>query len=221
MNSEYDEDYFHGKFGSSYKDYKSLNDSVYKLTYTFLKKFLDIEKIDPKKLDILIIGCAYGFEAKSAKDIGFQRVVGIDISNDAIIHAKKYYPEIEFYEMDIGKSNFDENEFDVIMINNVIEHISDPRKTLINLHNITKKYLLVRTDNVLMIELYNSMPILVRKIIGRIRNLPVELDTDLTHISQLPKYKWIQLFRYYNFEIIDILSISIFPTFDHYILKLT
>ncbi len=220
---EFSKEYFDGKSCSSYSDYHKIGDSVYDITYRFLKKFVKYEKLDAKDLTILVIGCAYGYECKACKDFSFKKVVGIDVSEDVINEAKKTFSQIDFCVGDVCNLNFKENEFDIIMANNVLEHIEDPRKALKEIHRVGGRYALIRLDNVFMAEIFNGLPLFVRKFISKFKRIPPIIDTDLTHISQLPKYKWIQLFEYYGFEVRKIFSITRFPVVltghHHYILK--
>ncbi|WP_167915799.1 class I SAM-dependent methyltransferase [Thermococcus sp. LS2] len=220
---DFDIDYFKGGKGSSYKNYHKVGRRVYELTLAELKRFIKSENINPREFSILVVGCAYGYECKASSDLGFKRVVGVDISEHAVSEAKKTFPEIEFYVRDACNLEFEDKEFDIILANNILEHLPDPRVALKEFHRVAKRYVIVRLDNVFAIELFNSLPIGLRKIIGKLTGLPIELDTDLTHISQLPRYKWIQLFRSYQFNVKQIFSISKFPVifagFHHYILE--
>lgn len=220
---EFDENYFKGSKGSSYKNYHKIGNDVYNMTIKFLEKFVNIEKIAPSDYSILVVGCAYGYECKACKDMGFKRVIGVDISEHAIAEAKRTFSDIEFYVGDACNLNFKDNEFDIIMTNNLLEHLPDPRVALKEFYRVSRKYVLLRQDNVFMIEMFNCLPIFLRKIISGLNNLPAELDTDLTHISQLPMYKWIQLFKYYNFKVKKVFSITKFPVLltghHHYILE--
>jgi len=143
-SKDFDEEYFKGGKGSSYKgDYHRVGQPVYDITLRFLEKFRKYENIDLTDkctcASILVVGCAYGYECKACKDFGFKRVVGVDISKHAINEAKRTFPDIEFYVGDCCNLDiFNSNEFDVIMANNLLEHLPDPRKALKEFYRISK-----------------------------------------------------------------------------------
>ncbi len=64
--------------------------------------------------DILCIGCGTGEECAHLKSLGANRVVGIDISEGMIKQAKKAFPEIEFFVMDMEKLDFVDSTFDFV-----------------------------------------------------------------------------------------------------------
>ncbi len=75
------------------------------------------EYFDNKKVDsILEIGCGYGVSTWFLND-KFKNVIGLDVSENAILTANKIFPEIEFVKSDV-MNFFRENpdkKFDVIL----------------------------------------------------------------------------------------------------------
>jgi len=66
----------------------------------------------------LDIGCGYGFYSEIFKDY-----TGIDNNPDAILNAKKLYPEKHFEVMDATNLAFKNNKFDIIFSTLVLHHI--------------------------------------------------------------------------------------------------
>jgi len=64
-----------------------------------LKVFADFSQ--NKERTILDVGCGLGGTAKFIQDHGWGKVTATDIENAAIEHAKKNYPDIEFYTADV------------------------------------------------------------------------------------------------------------------------
>ncbi|MFC1964477.1 class I SAM-dependent methyltransferase [Chloroflexota bacterium] len=75
---------------------------------------------------VLDAGCGYGYGSFMLSSVS-EKVVGIDISEEAIQIAKKRYsnPNVEFLLMNTKEMNFN-NQFDVIIAFEHIEHLRDP-----------------------------------------------------------------------------------------------
>lgn len=102
----------------------------------YVERFISITK-DTK---ILEIGCGDGGNLLPFAEMGCQ-VTGVDISTYRIDQAKSFFAEkninATFIASDIFKLKNLEQQFDLILIHDVIEHISDKRQFISD----TKKYL--------------------------------------------------------------------------------
>jgi SAM-dependent methyltransferase len=87
---------------------------------------------------ILCIGCGTGEECDYLLKQGAKRVVGVDISSGLIEEAKKSYPEVEFYEMDMEKLEFPEDSFDFVYSSLVMHYLEDWKKALANIYTVIK-----------------------------------------------------------------------------------
>ena len=92
-----------------------------------------------KNKSILCIGCGSGEECGYIKSLGVKRIVGIDISKELIDYAKKDYPDIEFYVMDMEKLNFSRSSFDFVYSSLALHYLKDWTKTLKNIYKVLKK----------------------------------------------------------------------------------
>ncbi|OYT10650.1 MAG: SAM-dependent methyltransferase [Bacteroidetes bacterium 4572_112] len=102
----------------------------------------DTMKIDTNT-SILEIGCGEGGNLKPFVDMGFKRVVGIDLSELKIENAKNFYEEheykdnIEFIAQDIYDIT-DFEKFDIIIMRDVIEHIHNQERFMKFVKNFLK-----------------------------------------------------------------------------------
>ena len=76
---------------------------------------------------VLDLGCYLGDFTARLKEVGFEKIVGVDISTEAIKYARQRYPEITFIASDIGDLSF-KNEFDMVTASGVL-----------NFNHLTKK----------------------------------------------------------------------------------
>ncbi len=98
--------------------------------YDILEQNLELDK-----RSLLDIGCGFGYFLKRGKQRGWN-VSGIDPSKSAIEHAKSLGVDAECGLID--KNSFQEKQFNVIHMHEVIEHLPDPKKSLTIIHNILK-----------------------------------------------------------------------------------
>ena len=67
------------------------------------------------------------------------KVVGLDSYKDAITFAQKKYPHIKFICADAHKLPFKNNALDLIICTETLEHVIDPKKTLLEMKRVLKK----------------------------------------------------------------------------------
>jgi len=81
--------------------------------------------------DVLDVGCGVGYGSQWLAKSGAKSVLGIDIAQDAIEHAKKNYfhPAVSFKIQDAAAMVFS-GEFDVVTCFELIEHIGEQRAVL-------------------------------------------------------------------------------------------
>lgn len=84
---------------------------------------------DLNGMNVLCIGCGTGEECEHLKSLGANKIVGIDISEGLIQYAKKSYPEIEFYTMDMENLDFPADSFDYVYSSLVMHYVDSWEKT--------------------------------------------------------------------------------------------
>ena len=85
---------------------------------------------------MLDIGCASGYFLDIAQKNGWQ-IDGIELSQDLAKQAEALL-NIQIYSLTLEEVNFASNYFDVVSMFDVLEHLSDPAKTLEEISRIMK-----------------------------------------------------------------------------------
>lgn len=99
---------------------------------TLVYNLLDYNKV------ILDVGCANGYYTKLyAKKC--KRIIGIDSNHELIKRAKEENPKIEFIEADAEKIPFEDEEFDIIIMSDVLEHVKSEELALNEVYRVLKK----------------------------------------------------------------------------------
>jgi glycosyltransferase involved in cell wall biosynthesis len=90
-----------------------------------------------KKGKLLDIGCATGFLLDEARKAGWH-TYGIDLSKWATDHAKDKLGLDNIFRGSLKDASYPDNFFDAVVMKDTIEHITDPRATLIEIRRILK-----------------------------------------------------------------------------------
>jgi len=113
----------------------SLNEnsiSRYKLLYDFIKKYANEDK------KILDIGCATGGFLQFLKKKDYKQLYGIDFSNRYIKAAIKNDDKIVIKNGTAENIPFNDNYFDLLIADQVVEHLFDPNKIFIEAKRVLK-----------------------------------------------------------------------------------
>lgn len=118
-------------------------------------RFREVIKVSEKAEKVLDIGCADGIFSKvifDATKASF--LLGIDVIKTSVEWAKKHWRDYEGMRFLIGDAeslNFNSNEFDAVYVMEVLEHVEDPLKVLLEVKRVLKKggygVFLVPSDN--------------------------------------------------------------------------
>jgi len=109
----------------SWQTKKQLNSG--KRYYGYIKKY-------KKNGRILDIGCSAGFFLKAAKENGWE-TYGLEISDDTAEIARKRY-RLNVLTGVLNENTFPAGYFDVVSMWDIIEHVSDPMKTMFIVNKI-------------------------------------------------------------------------------------
>jgi ubiquinone/menaquinone biosynthesis C-methylase UbiE len=119
---------------------KFLLDNFYKELFRMVGK---------KKIEsVLDAGSGEGITLRKFKDkkIG-KKHEGIEYMDEAIQIGKKVNPDIVIKKGDINKLPYADNSFDLVLCNEVLEHLENPQNALNELMRVSKKYLILSVPN--------------------------------------------------------------------------
>lgn len=132
----------------------SYQEEVANLTKTYLKALeTTLTKPTPGvdqetpgvKRRILEIGCGNGFMLKALYDLGYKNVFGIEPSKEAV--SKAHQSIKKHIKIDILRPNQFIEKFDLLLIFQTLDHISDPNRFLSICHSLLKKNGLILAFN--------------------------------------------------------------------------
>ncbi|MGD9569525.1 MAG: class I SAM-dependent methyltransferase [Sedimentibacter sp.] len=113
-------------------------------TIKFYLKYTNIDEMFKNKV-VLDIGCGAGGKTIFYASKGVEKIVGLEIlgkyKSEAEGLAKKYGMEqkFEFVCADAAKTNFEDESFDTIIMNDAMEHVDEPERVLDECYRILKK----------------------------------------------------------------------------------
>jgi len=104
----------------------------------FFKYLLaEVKSMQPKS--ILDVGCGEGFTLEKLRNMGIgERLVGVDFSESAIEIGHNAHPELDLKIGSIYEIPFKDNQFDLVICTEVLEHLDDPKKALSELARVCK-----------------------------------------------------------------------------------
>src|SRR5437867_128366 len=135
-----------------WKEYKGLNflgRQLKKHQFKVLKKIL--EELDLKReKKIVDVGCGSGYSLNFFKTLGYTRFVGTDFSDNSIKVCEKNFGFKEgedLFVMDAQRMDFENNFFDLVFSDGMLEHLEDLKVAAKEMARISKKYILLFQPN--------------------------------------------------------------------------
>jgi SAM-dependent methyltransferase len=188
----YGQDYYEGG-ESNYGLFGGYNGLALRFCRFFVyRKAMSILKKHNTQGRLLDLGCAYGIWAELSNRKGFVSS-GCDLSSFAVARARRGFPNMDFFEMDIETGlDFKGNEFDVVTAFDVLEHCKDLDSVLSETKRVLKRegVLLVTVPD---IDFYSK-----------------EKDQDKSHVWYMNLEGWRRIFKRNGFRV---LGSWIFPDF--------
>jgi 2-polyprenyl-3-methyl-5-hydroxy-6-metoxy-1,4-benzoquinol methylase len=117
------------------------------LTIDLLREVVSLMQGKPQILDL---GCGQGhFTERMREALNSTEVTGLDYSVSAIEYAHEHFPHIDFAVGDAYDSPYAKEFFDVVVCNNLWEHVPDPLFLLSKTKHILKPggYLIISTPS--------------------------------------------------------------------------
>lgn len=104
-------------------------------------KFEVVSSVLPRDVERLLdVGCGDGyFIGELAHLIPETEIYAVDVSEKLIRSATKKHPGIKFQVADAHRLPFKNNQFDLILFAETLEHFVDPRKVLLQAKRVLKK----------------------------------------------------------------------------------
>lgn len=131
--------------GNAYDKYGSRNPLVRRLMAGFEGSLQELfERAAPES--ILDVGCGEGvLTARWAELLGSKPVVGIDLPDPKLRSEweTRRRENLEFRALDGEQLPFGEDQFDLVAAIEVLEHVSDPERTLTEMSRVAQRHLLV------------------------------------------------------------------------------
>jgi ubiquinone/menaquinone biosynthesis C-methylase UbiE len=172
------------------------NENVNFYNELWLNEWQDMERYNPtaqhleriiarliKPLNInslLDVGCGMGVNIKSLnRHFPNLTICGSDLSADILKIAEKYVGKktnISYTPVDVAKNKIN-NTFDLVLLNQVLEHIEDDYAAMENIAKMSKKYVLITVPS----GEYNS----TSKLVGHVRHYTKSRVLDLLHKNNL------------------------------------
>jgi 2-polyprenyl-3-methyl-5-hydroxy-6-metoxy-1,4-benzoquinol methylase len=100
--------------------------------------------------NILDIGCGNGFITKEiAKAFPNTRITAVDIEKEKVNYAKRYNKagNVKYVQGNLFHLPFKKESFDLVICNEVLEHLAEYKRAVIALAGLSSRYILVSVPN--------------------------------------------------------------------------
>ncbi len=97
---------------------------------------------------ILDAGCGEGFTLHKLREERIGKTsIGIEYSSDSRRLGKKLFPEVDIRPGDIYHIQWKRDSFDLVVCTEVLEHLTDPSKALLELGRVSSAHILLSVPN--------------------------------------------------------------------------
>ncbi|MFH1316214.1 MAG: class I SAM-dependent methyltransferase [Candidatus Woesearchaeota archaeon] len=154
--------------GNVYNKYTSKNLIVKLLMERFYGDFSSLLKRTNAK-NVIEVGCGEGYITKYLKDNNNIDIIGIDLEESIIEKAKELHPDMKFFIGNIYQTNFPDSSFDCVIASEVLEHLEDPIRAIVEMKRISKGFCLFSVPNEPFFRMANIARL---KYLNRLGNTP-------------------------------------------------
>jgi len=169
--------------------YKTKNYIAGKTIIGFINTFKNLlEPLEPST--ILEAGCGTGYITEriaEMKNTSITHIKAFDSDDGKIMEAKKRVAGVDFFTGSIYEIPFSDDSFDLVVSTEVLEHLEEPDKALIELLRVSNEYLLVSVPDE---PIWRITKMLRGKYLRDFGNTP-------GHINHWSKRRWKAFLREY------------------------
>ncbi len=153
----------------------------------------------PPQFNLLDIGCGEGHLTAQLKKQcpTIQTVYGIDMSLTACVKGKRLYPELEFIVGDAYSLPFQDKSFDIVLLNNIWEHVPDPCRML------SAAAPLMKDDGIVLISTpnrYRFTNIVRKALTGRCKLVSTH------HVTEYSQGQVEEQLEFMGFDVVEVAS---------------
>lgn len=118
------------------------------LSNFFNKISKTVQPINKELKSVLEVGCGHGYSTnRLCKIFGSLKFEASDVDEELVQDAKKKNPNITITIESIYDLNKDDQSFDLVVLLEVLEHLSRPELALEELYRVSKKYCIISVPN--------------------------------------------------------------------------
>lgn len=140
---------------SNFQKHQHRNPIQRYLINNFYQEFFRMLKLTHSET-ILDVGCGEGVTLNKIHQMKIgKQLEGVDNFDDAIAIGKKAFPHLTLKKADIYSLPYKDNSFEVVLCNEVLEHLERPEEALKELKRVSNKYLLLSVPNEPWFQLAN------------------------------------------------------------------
>ena len=188
---------FHNQLHTSGEEDRTHQNKYYKALFSLREDFLKDLELETNSKDVLDYGCGIGNFAKKVKKFNPNKIVAVDISEEAIKKAKNNLNKdnnIDFRVENCENLNLDSDSFDIVYGGGILHHLNLD-KSLVELKRILRK-----DGKIIFVEPLATNPLinLYRKFTPKARSIdehPFKFS-DLRLIKKI--FKSVEI-KYYGF----------------------
>lgn len=120
-----------------------------RLLINFFNKINSISKPIKNELKkVLEVGCGHGYSTQHLSEIYGQSLIeASDLDQKLVQDAKKKNPNVKITRESIYDLNREDESFDLVILLEVLEHLSFPDLALEELYRVSKKYCIISVPN--------------------------------------------------------------------------
>jgi len=133
---------FEGKYTNSNFMAKILLNNFYNTIFKM------VQPLNGELKKILEVGCGHGYSTQQLSKIWKASILeASDVDQKLVQDAKNKNPNIQITIESVYGLNRNDASFDLILLLEVLEHLSCPEKALEELHRVSKKYCIISVPN--------------------------------------------------------------------------